>query len=330
MFNINIYNNRVDKMAKFYYVGILSAFFLASVVPAESQSPFKKVFGITSTTDHLNRLIVLTQMQQTLAEINDVNAKIVQEEKDIGALNKLIDEEIRMEIKKAEDQMAALAGDVLKESELRTKDLQSRIDRREGNIAELQKALQAESKLTQWAKTFNTMALGKLGSAVNLTQKMDAASKKDLENQIAARRKSIADLQKQIAEEQRMLRSIYTSPEYQQKAQVLNAKIADYTKALSTILSSAAKKRQERIFGPYNQKADDLLKQLNKQIKEAKCNLIKSPGDTKPAIIKQCKQQELDGAKKAMTGKFPACDGLTVTSTVDQINQCITYYRTNR
>ncbi len=317
-------------MFKIYYVGALSAFLLASAMPAEAQLTFKKVFGITSTSDYLNQLITLTQMQKTLAEINDTNAKIVKEEKNIGSFNKLIEEEIKKEITQDEEQMTSLANDVLQESELRTKDLQSRIATRQGNIADLQKGLGAESNLTKWAKTFNKVALGKLGAAVNLSQNMDATSQKTLEDQIAARRKSVAGLEKQIAEEQKTLKNIFTSPEYQQKAQALNARIADYKKALSNILNAAAKLRQERIFGPYNQKAEDLLKQLNTQIKDAKCNLIKTAGDTKPSIIDQCKQQKLDGAKKAMTGKFTACEGLTITSTVVQINECIKNYRTNR
>jgi hypothetical protein len=317
-------------MSKLYYLGIMSALILASAAPAQAQTTFKKVFGITSTTDYLNQLIVLDQMQNTLAEINDTNAKIKVEEKNVAAFDKLIGDELRKDIKLAEEQMAALAADVLRQSELRTKDLQSRIESRKGNIEELKKGLGAESKITKWAKTFNTVTLGTLGAAVNIAQKMDATSQQTLENQIAARRKSIADLDRQIAEEHKTMSSIFTSPAYQQKAQELNLRITEYKKALSNISNAAAKLRQERIFGPYNKKAEDLLKQLNTQIKEAKCTLIKTPGETKPAIINQCKQQKLDGAKKAMTTKFAACNSLRTSSTVAQINQCITEYRTNR
>jgi hypothetical protein len=317
-------------MSKFYYAGILSAAILSVALPDQSHATFKKVFGITSTTDYLNQMIALTQMQDTLKQINDVNAKVTEEEKKINVMNQLIDVELRSSIKEAQDKLDKLAETVLKDSELRSKDIQSRIASREGNAEELQKGLNSESQLSKWAKAINFLSAGVAKPAVNYAQKMDAAAQKAIEDQIAARRKSIADLQRQLADEQKALKNVFTSPEYQQQAQALNKLITGYTDALVRIEAGLQKKRQENIFNPYNKQAQDLLKQLNTQIKDAKCDQIKTMADTKEAIISQCKQQKLDAAKKATTDKFPACQSLTITSTVDQINQCITYYRANR
>lgn len=310
---------------KLFFLPIL----LVTSQPAKSidfKSTFKGMFGITSTTDYLNRFKILREMEITLAEINKLNLEVRGKEKDISDIQSRAVTDFKKLVEETEQKLNDLSADILKESEQRVSDLKERIARREGSITDLQKAITQEGKLAQIASNLDWISMGMTKMGTEYIRKMDNASKKSLEDQISSRRKSIFQIQQELTQESQAVKNIFTSPSYQEKATALKKKLTEAEVALANISANLETLRKDTLFTPHDPQAKALIEKLKKHISDAKCRNIRDMSEAKAAAISACKKENLDGAKKAIQA-VSSCKSLTMDSPTQEIDSCITTYR---
>src|SRR5690606_27193308 len=115
-------------------------------------------------------------------------------------------------------------------------------------------------------------------------------------------------------------------PAYQEKAKALKKELTEAETALANILANIGTLRKDTIFTPYDPQGKALMEKLKKHISDAKCGNIKDIADAKTTAISACKKESLDGAKKALQ-KVSSCKALTMNSSTQEIDGCITTYR---
>jgi len=278
------------------------------------------IFGF-GKDKYLTQFNALREMEETLAEINDTNRKIIEAEKDIARASAKQEADLKKSIANAEQSLKDLSKKAVNDIKEKIDDLRSRIDRQEGDVKSLQKAITQENYLLKTAENLNSWALGWLSYATDYVRSTDEARKKDLENAVARSRKEIAKYEAAIQDEQKKLGDVFTSATYQAKAKEINTILQNSQKALNNVVVDANELRKAKIFNPYNKKADELLERLKQQIKTANCDTIKTIADTKQRNIDACKEKALANIKKSFSQ--PACQSLKADSSLSEIQVCI-------
>jgi len=278
------------------------------------------IFGF-GKDKYLTQFQALREMEETLAEINDTNRKIVEAEKDIARTSAKQEADLKKSIANAEQALKDLSKKAVDDIKSKVDDLKSRIDRQEGDVKALKNAISQENYLLKTAENINSWALGWLSYATDYIRSTDEARKKDLENAIAKSRKEIAKYQDAVQAEQKKLANVFTSATYQAKAKEINQVLQDSMKALSNVVVDANELRKAKVFNPYNKKADELLERLRQQIKTANCDTIKTIADTKQRNIDACKEKALANIKKSFSQ--PACQSLKLDSSLSAVEICI-------
>lgn len=290
---------------------------LAMSVP--THAGLSSLFG-TSTKEYVTRLGAVVDIQNTINDMNKINKDIMDKEKALSVMSKDLHKDASAKITQLEGEITKLYKDAKDQADRNIADLKSRIETRNGNIAQMQEALKAEGSLSSYAQTANKYAFGYLGAIVNVTQSWDTVGKEQIEKNITSLKQEIAKLENEISKAQDSVRTVLTSPEHAKAVGVITTDLNMAKKTLADLSNVVAQARKTTIFDVHNNNADLLIKNINQSIKDAKCDKIKNMGDAKNAALDACKIVYLGKIKEK--GKNGLCTSLQLTSTKEDINKC--------
>lgn len=274
----------------------------------------------TSTKEYVTRLGAVVDIQNTINEMNKINKDIIDKEKALSVMSKDLHKNASAKIAELDGQIKKLYKDAKDQADRNIADLKSRIETRNGNIAQMQEALKTEGSLSSYAQMANKFAFGYLESLVNVTQSWDTVGKDQIEKNIASLKQEIAKFEDEISKAHEGVRTILTSPEHAKAVGVITTDLNLAKKTLGDLSNIVAEARKTTIFDVHNNNADALIKNINQYIKDAKCDKIKNMGDAKNAALDACKIVYLGKIKEK--GKNGLCTSLQLSSTKEDINKC--------
>lgn len=295
-------------------------FICASFLALSTQAQALSLFG-TSTKEYVDRAIAVTNVQDTLAEIKTLNRTVMDKEKTISAMSAQLQKKSLDAVTRLEEKMRALLDEKRQETELNIKLLNEKKERREGNVAELEKAIVQEGSVLSYAKMANAASFGYLQSVVGWAKSWNDIGRSDIETSIGNLKREIANLEKEITAEKSNMQAFLTSPELQASQEKLSKKLTEARAALDNVLLVVNETRQKTIFTPHNATSDELIKKLNQSIKNAKCSGISTMNEAKDEALESCKAQYIEKIVKAKT-KAPECAKLTTKATADALGAC--------
>lgn len=270
----------------------------------------------------LTTFLTLREMEETLKQIEATNKEIYKAENELALSSARHRKKLEDESDKLTRDLEAFTKKALEQTKLEIETLKERIARREGDIKENEEALKAKGKLVSWAETAHAWTgWGIAKTALDAAQAAEGRTKKQAEDKIAAIRKDIASIKDLLIKAEEASKGIFTSKKYVDGRKEIQDKLQKVDNSLTNINAEIKKIRTETIVNPYDIKGKQLLKQLEEQIKKADCKMITSIASTQQRNIDACKQQALETFQKTYN-KYPACKQLTLTSSLEDINQC--------
>ncbi|MBA4750518.1 MAG: hypothetical protein H2057_07890 [Alphaproteobacteria bacterium] len=288
----------------------------------------KKALSATSTTEWLDRMYAVAQLEEATKEAGNLDQIVRNIDKEKLAKKNDIKRRLLGQINKMEDfiQNTQNAPNILKKTEELKKTLSIELDIAKKNKSEISK-LSTLNNVTGYVGNLVVWATGKNGLVKNLVDAVNSEGSDELNNKLLQATQKINELEQKITELDQKTADANTllTPEAREK-------VNSYTQTLKTLVAALAnteKKLAEEIkheLSLHSISADNIIASLDTNMKTANCSYIGiNKSNLTPANFQKCRAEFFKNAKKKAT--MGACTKLTVSSSAADIKACRDDYR---
>lgn len=310
---------------------LLAVASLAAPVHANIFKDVKKALSATSTTEWLDRMYAVAQLEQSTKDASALDQTVRNIDKEALSKRKEIKERLLRQINKMDTYIRNVqdAPSILK----KTADLKATLELELTHFTGTRDGI-AQKKTVNgvigYLGNLYVWATNQQGIAKNLVEAVNSESAADINKNLLEAEKKVQDLQTKISglDQQMASLNVLLSPEAKQKVTSYTTTLKQLTNALA-INEKELSQEIKRELSAHSMSADKIIASLDANMKAANCSYIgTNKSKLTPENFAKCRAEFFKNAKKKAT--MGACAKLTVNSTATEIKACRDDYRRSK